>query len=659
MKMLRSRSWMRRPLPYILIIAIATIATFRGAFDCDFVNWDDPVYIYDNPNIRSLDFSHLKTFFTTTEAGQYIPLSRLSVAIDYKLWGNNPFGYHLTAFLLHLVNALLVFYLTVVLIEERKRGYFAGTMAALFFALHPMRVESVVWLSERRDVLAGLFALSSTLCYLKCNEPLRLRTTSRFWHLLCLFFFGCGTLSKISTVMLPAVFLILDFYPLQRFKPTEPGDRIREISRAVIEKIPFLFLSLILGVSTYFYLLRENAAVGTEVVPVSSRLAHSFAAQVWYLEKIIFPHPLNPLVKVYQVYDFHQWSVWKGVLLISGVTLLLLAMRRRMPALFTSWANYLVLLTPFTGFLQSGLQFTADRYTYLASIPISICLGAGTGWFFFNGFRGWAAFQLRIVRGMAFVFVSGVLMAYGMASHSQTKIWKNSETLWTHSLKLDDQNVYAWRGLADVYIQKENFQEALRCALRAVELAPHHRDAWMNVGFSYQKLEKYPESAAAYQRALELSPDSGQVHYSLGWVYAKMGDLSKAIEHYQISQQLKPSSMTLYNLGLCYENRGDAIKAEEFYKNSAEQGFILAWLSLSDLKAKQGKRRDAYELLRAQLPTQRDPRFRLALVESIFNLSDRTGDELKFARNLLQEVDRETQGKSQKVKELMSRSSSL
>src|SRR5438093_2849882 len=370
--------WRRWLVP--VLIAVVTFAAFLPTLQNQFVNWDDPRNFLENPHYRGLGWTHLRWMWTT-HLGHYIPLTWMTLGLDYLLWGMNPVGYHLTSLLLHAANAVVFFFvvrrlLARALPSPSEHGYalaVSSGVAALVFAIHPLRVESVAWVTERRDVLSGLFYLVAILLYLRaCERGAR----GRGWYWLSVAVFGCALLSKSMVVNLPVVLLILDVYPLRRLGGavgwwSEPARRV------YVEKVRFRLLAAAASAVALMAQLSHNTMVSVVQLSALGRLALSVYGLSFYLWKTVAPVNLSPLYELPPTVNPWAPPFLLSYGLVVAITALVLALRRPLPGLLAAWVAYVVVLLPVLGIFQSGPQIAADRYTYLASLGWAILVSAG------------------------------------------------------------------------------------------------------------------------------------------------------------------------------------------------------------------------------------------------------------------------------------------
>src|SRR3989441_325892 len=370
--------WVRWLVP--VVIALITCAAFLPTLQNQFVNLDDNDNFLDNPHYRGLAWTHLRWMWTTHQ-GHYIPLTWMTLGLDYLLWGMNPVGYHLTSLLLHAANAVVFFFvvrriLTRALPSPSERGYalaVSAGVAALGFAIHPLRVESVAWVTERRDVLSGLFYLSAILIYLRACER---EERGRGWYWLSVAVFGCALLSKSMVVNLPVVLVILDVYPLRRLGGAR-GWWSEPARRVYVEKIPFVLLAAAASAIAVMARFSAHAAVPLAQLSVPGRLAVSAYGLSFYLWKMVVPVNLSPLYELPRTVNPWATPFILSYGLVLALTALVLALRRRAPGLPAAWLAYVVILLPVLGIFQGGPQIAADRYTYLAGLGWGILAGAG------------------------------------------------------------------------------------------------------------------------------------------------------------------------------------------------------------------------------------------------------------------------------------------
>src|SRR5438876_11178845 len=530
-----AQRWVRWLAP--LLVALFTLAAFLPALQNQFVNWDDKDNFLDNPHYRGLGWTHLRWMWTT-HLGHYIPLTWMTLGLDYLLWGMNPVGYHLTNLLLHAANAVVFFFvvrriLTLALPSPSERGHalaVAAGFAALVFAIHPLRVESVAWVTERRDVLSGLFYLVTILLYLRACER---GERGRGWYRLSVAGFVCALLSKSMVVNLPVVLLILDVYPLRRRGGAVGWWSVRA-RRVYIEKIPFVLLAAAASTVALIAQRSHSAMIPVTHLSALGRLAVSAYGLRFYLWKTVVPLNLSPLYELPRTMNPWTMPFILGYGLVLAITAIALALRRRVPGLVAAWLAYIVVLVPVLGVFQSGSQIAADRYTYLAglglailaSVPLSSC---------------WQAKRLLII-GPALC----ALLCLGVLTLNQFQVWHDSEKLWAHALAIDPKSSVAQFGLGRALADQGKLAEAIDHYRLAVQIKPNYADPHNNWGVALAQQGKPAEAADHYRQALQIKSDSAEAHNNWGLALVAQGKLAEAIAHYRQALQIQPDSAAIH-----------------------------------------------------------------------------------------------------------------
>ena len=368
-----------------VLIALATLIVFSGVLRNGFLNWDDDTNLLTNPNYRGLGWANLRWMFTALHLGHYMPLCWLTFAMDYLVWGMNPLGYHLTNLLLHAANAVLFYEVALWFVSRsaappdgrRIPPRVAAALAALLFAVHPLRVESVAWVTERKDVLSGFFYLWAVYAYLRWNGDTDKSRPGRCWQALCWGAFALALLAKVMVITLPVVLIILDFYPLRRL-PGEVKQWFSRVYRQVwLEKLPFLVPAMLIAMVGYMghrrvgEIFAENAA---------AHCAQALFGLAFYLWKTLWPVNLCPLYEMPVSFDPFAWPFLVSGAVVGLITFGVILSYRRWPAGAAAWACYAVTLAPVLGFVSVGPQLVADRYSYLACLPWPILAASGHFW---------------------------------------------------------------------------------------------------------------------------------------------------------------------------------------------------------------------------------------------------------------------------------------
>ncbi len=582
-----------------VLIVLLTTTAFLPTLQNGFVNWDDSSTLLRNPHYRGLGLSQLGWMFTTFHMGHYQPLSWMTLGLDYLLWGMAPRGYHLTSLFLHAANGVLFYFVTLGLLGMAlSRRIVPGNnvlgavaaFAALLFAIHPLRVESVAWASERRDVLSGFFFLWTIFCYLRAITVDRSDHGWSRWMTAAVIFYALSLLSKASAMTLPIVLLVLDVYPLGRLSGGPAKWFGPEARRVLWEKVPFLALGLIAGMIALFAQYEATALTPIGEYGVVPRVAQALFGLAFYLWKTVVPLSLSPLYPLPVAFN-----PWELRFLISGVVILavsayLYVVRRRWPALLAIWVCYIAILLPVLGAAQSGAQIAADRYTYLSCLGWAILAGGGL----FHCGRAWLtgrAGQLTAT-GLATV----VLLAFGVLTWKQVQVWHDSERLWRHALAVTKESSTPHYNLGVILAKRGEPEEAEEHYRRSIEINPRYADAHNNLGILLRKRGELEEAEGHYRQALKIHPPLAQTHFNLGIILAKRGELEEAEEHYRQALKINPAyAKVYYNLGILLAKRGEPEEAEKHFRQAIESnpGYADAHNDLGAILADQGKLEEA------------------------------------------------------------------
>jgi tetratricopeptide (TPR) repeat protein len=508
-----------------LIVALATFAAFAPALRAAFVTWDDDRNFTDNPYYRGLEWRNLRWMWTTFHMGHYHPLSWMSLGLDYLLWGMNPAGYHAVNLLLHSANAVLFYFIARRLLARASAGTDETTVrlgaafAAVIFAVHPLRVESVVWITERRDVLSGAFYLGSLLLYLRSRDDDRAHPTRDYC--LAVAMFVLALLSKATAVTLPAALLILNIYPLRRLG-AEQGWVTTAAQRVYLEIVPFGLLAV--GTS----LLSIVALHPGHQLSFAAKLAVSAYSLRFYLWNSLAPSGLAPLYEMPKKVDPLAARYLVGYACVIGLSVVAWLARRRWPAVTTGWIAYLVISLPLLGVVQNGPQIAADRYTYQAALAIGAVAGAGL-----------LVAMSRAGRTAAWG-AAAIVGVYGALTWRQTLVWHDSQSLWERVLEIDPQSSIAQTAIANVYHKQGRFAEAIDHYRTAIALDPESMEVQNNLGVALAHEGKYAEAITYYERAVAHKRDYYEAHNNWGAALAQLGDLAGAIDQYRQALAIKP-----------------------------------------------------------------------------------------------------------------------
>jgi protein O-mannosyl-transferase len=514
-------AWPLAPRLIPFALPFVTLAVFAPALGNGFVQWDDYTNLFENQNFRGLGWKQIRWMFTSTLMGHYIPFTWLTFGLDYTLWGMNPFGYHLTNILVHAANTAL-FYLVGLRLLAKATSFsgstlrLAGITASLFFALHPLRAESVAWATERRDVLSGCFVLLSVLAYLRAAESEGGRrrwlvTASLGAYLLAL-------ASKSIAMTLPLVLVLLDVYPLGRLRWSRHEGAGPSALAVLKEKLPYFALGLGGAVVSYHAVAANHYLTTFAQYPWPARVGMTAFSLWFYVEKTFFPIGLSLLYELPLRVDPLSPRFLLPALGVLGLSAVLLALRRRWPAGLAVWVYYGIVLGPVTGIIHSGHQLTHDRYSYLSCLGWALLVGAAVASIARAGARGTA--RRWLTRAAAAVAVTWIL-ALALLTWYQVQVWRDTETLWRYGAESDPG-----------------------CSICQI-----------NLGDAFLKQKLLGLAAERYELALRLRPDRTRVYSYLGLVRAETGDFRGAMEDFNRALRETPNDPAiLTNMALALIN---------------------------------------------------------------------------------------------------------
>ncbi len=572
-------------LACVILIALSVIV-YAPLAGFGFVTWDDPTYVYSNPQVaQGLTWQGIQWAFTSTVASNWHPATWLSHMLDVQLYGMNPGPHHITSLVLHILNTLLLFGLLFRMTGAWGRSAFAAGL----FALHPLHVESVAWIAERKDVLSTLFwmlTIAAYVAYVRRPRPGR--------YLLVLALFGLGLMAKPMLVTLPFVLLLLDFWPLQRvevghsagqsalaaFRQQVPG-----LLRLVREKLPLFALAAVSSAVTVLAQRHGGAVRGLEAVPLGLRLANALAAYLAYIGKMVWPvrlaafYPLGAATPVFEA--------CLGALLLFAVTVFAVRARRRHGYLLVGWLWYVGTLVPVIGLVQVGDQSMADRYTYVPLIGLFLI-------------AAWGAPELlaRWQHGrLALPAAAGcVLLACAALAGAQVRYWSDSAALWQRALAVTEGNYIAHNELGDILMEQGRVEEAIPHFVESLRIKPGFALAQINLGLALMRQGKFDEAARSFGEAVRITPGFAEAHDEWGQALARQGKFDEAIGQYTEAVRLKPDfALAQANLGTALMQQGRFDEAarslEEALRLKPE--FPEAHHRLGNVLARQGRANEA------------------------------------------------------------------
>jgi tetratricopeptide (TPR) repeat protein len=601
-----------------LLLVVATFAVYWQVLDNDFVNYDDDYYVTDNIRVhKGVTFDSLTWAFTSSHAANWHPLTWISHMIDCQLYGLNPRGHHLTSLLFHVANTLLL-----LLILVRMTGtLWQSSFVAALFALHPLHVESVAWVAERKDVLSTFFMMLTIwtyILYVKKGEVKR--------YLLVVLFFVLGLMSKPMLVTLPFILLMLDFWPLGRLcllhdtRNVVTGQQTNErtdIFRLVLEKVPFFALAVVSSVVTFIVQERGGAMGLLKSYSLQTRIINAFVAYIEYIMSMIWPAKLAVLYP----HPGNSLPLWKGVvagLALVLITILVIRKARKIPYIAVGWLWYVVTLIPVIGIVQVGPQAMANRYTYITLIGLFVIIAWGAN----DLLSRWL--YRKIWLGTLAAIILPVLI---ILTWKQVQYWENSITLYKHTLKHTSNNYVIHNNQGIALREQGSTEEAIKHYLQALRSNPDYAQAHYNLGNAYAGSGKHKKAIEAYKKAIRINPDYAQAHYNLGVAYAGSGKHKKAIEIFLQVLRIDPDHVQAHsNLGAAYAGSGKYKEAIEAFLQAlrVDPDYALVHNNLGIAYGVLGKYKEATEAFKQAIRINPDDTdAHLSLGFAYLSLNDR------------------------------------
>ncbi len=506
------------------IAAVAAWFAFTPVLDAGFVNYDDTGLFVDNPTFRGLGAENLRWMFTTTMAGHWAPLTWVSHALDVLASGLDPKAFHRTNLLLHAANSALVCLLAArILVLARPRALresalpIAACAAALFFAVHPLRAESVGWITERRGLLCSFFLLPALIAYLRAVRPGDAALASKGWYAISIALLALALLSKGLGLTFAAILVVLDVYPLRR----------KLVPAVWIQKIPFLALGLASALLSAWAAGFMPGTVKTlEEWGIAERIAQSFLGLAFYLQKTIWPAHLAAVVELPWRFDFADPRFLVRAAAVIALAIGVVLARKRVPALACAGAAYVLAIAPVLGLAQAGPQLVADRYSYLACMPWALLAGGGM----------LVALERATspVRGALLAACAAIVVALSVASRAQSETWRDSRALFEHAIEVGHASSVAHVNLGGLDLEAGNEAGAIEHYLAATKIRPDQGRAWFDLGILYARQNRLEDAERADLEAVRTMKPAFQPLVNLGNLYRnKMGRLDDAIDCYR------------------------------------------------------------------------------------------------------------------------------
>lgn len=562
------------PIVICLSLALLTIIVFSPIKDCGFINLDDNNFVYENAYVQSgLNWNSVGQAFSfsseLTKKGGWVPLTWLSLMLDSSIFGINPFGYHLTNLLLHVMNTILLF----LILCRMTKALWPSAFVAALFAIHPLHVESVAWIAERRDVLSTFFMMLTLGAYCFYVEQQNIKR-----YAFILLFFILGLMSKPMLVTLPFVLLLFDYWPLGRLsevkamvqipaveikyevsgkkkknreKDAEKATALAKTSEVrkmavpefkwsltyplIIEKIPFFVLAIVSSIATYIT-AQSVGFIHLGLIPLDVRIGNALVSYIAYIGQMIWPVNLAVLYPHSRVVIL--WQAFGAALILIAVTLVVTWKIKKYPYLATGWFWYLGTLVPVIGIIQVGVQAMADRYTYIPLIGLFIMVA----WGIEEVSQKWKYRKEILVLSSALI-----LLVLSILTWKQAGYWQNSITLYDHTLKVTESNglIHNNRGFA--YYVLGDYRQAIADYSTAIAIKPDYATAYHNRGITFSTLGEHTQAIADFNFAINLKPDYSEAYNNRGKSYSALNDFQKALEDINRAITIKPEDATYYH----------------------------------------------------------------------------------------------------------------
>jgi len=606
-----------------LFLSMATIAVYWQVQKYDFVNLDDNDYVYDNRHVQAgLTLESIKWAFTTTHSSNWHPLTWLSHMMDCQLYGLNSGQHHLHNLFFHIANSLLLFFIFRKMTDSSWRSSFV----AVLFALHPLHVESVAWVSERKDVLSTFFWMLTIWSYIWYVERPAVKR-----YLLVIVFLTLGLMSKPMLVTLPFVLLLLDFWPLCRIRFQKAGvvkkfQQRSIVYRLVLEKTP-LFVLVAMSSAVTFYAQKHGGAVASlDVTSLKVRIANALVSYVKYIGKMVYPSKLAVLYPYSEI--LQGWEIIGACLLLVSISFLAIRTIKQKPYFAVGWLWYIGTLVPVIGLVRIGKQSMADRYTYVPLIGIFIIIAWGVP----ELVAQWRYRKIWLTT-LATVFIT-ILM--GM-TWKQVGYWKNSITLFEHTLKITSNNYLPHNNLGVALQDEGRIDEAIDHYLKALQINPYYEKAHYNLGVALQDEGRIDEAIDHYLKALQINPDYEKAYYNLNEVLAFSREIDGNIDKIEKALKYKPNNPLLYCiLGKLYRIKGKLDKAIEYYQKalSLQPKLLEAMYHLAKLfiiKMEYEKALSLYQEMIGILPNHPAAYYNIACIYARQNKPEKSVSWLKKA----------------------------
>jgi tetratricopeptide (TPR) repeat protein len=564
----------------VYLLLLVTAGVYFQTAGHQFINFDDPAYVTANAHVsHGLTVRNIAWAFTAVESSNWHPLTWISHLIDVQLFGMNPRGHHLSSVSLHCAATLTLLLMLVRLSGAVWQSLFVATV----FALHPLHVESVAWVAERKDVLSALFGFLTIYLYAGYLEHRGARR-----YLLTLLCFVLGLMAKPMLVTLPLILLLLDYWPLGRYHAGSGGEQpllLATFRTLLREKLPFLLCSLLSGLITLYAQRQGGALQDLTDTSLLLRSENALTAYVAYIGKALWPQELALLYPMPATIPL--WRAAAACVLLLGSSVAVLRVVRRAPYLAVGWFWFIITMLPVIGIIQVGGQAMADRYSYIPLTGLSIMVAWGVA-----DLTRQLPYRRWLLAGMAAV----VTVALASLTWQQLRYWRDNITLYQHTLQVTNNNYLIQNNLGNALAQSGRIEEAINAYQSAIRISPSYTDAYTNLGTALQGKGDLRGALNIYQQALALQPRDEQIYYNIGIAQSAAGDMAAAIRAYRQAWQFRPDyADAANNLGITYARMGNVEAAIQVFRQLLQtvpddaDGHFNLGLAL----AKSGKRNEA------------------------------------------------------------------
>ena len=537
----------RREIVICLVLIAANLVVYWQITNHEFINYDDGIYVTENSHVQAgFTWESIKWALTTFHAGNWHPLTWFSHMLDCELYGLNSTGHHWTNLELHIANTLLLFFI----LFKMTGALWRSAFVAALFALHPLHVESVAWIAERKDVLSTFFGFLMIIAYYRNVKKPRITN-----YLLIILFFSLGLMAKPMLVTMPFVLLLLDLWPLKRLNLSlnQPAGRTSNLMPLIREKIPLIILATISIILTFFAQQSRGAVQSLELIPINYRIANALIAYSGYFIKTIWPHNMSvfyPHLGVNQP----MWEVVSSALFLIGACLLAVKASKKYPYMLVGLLWYIITLIPVIGLIQVGSQSMADRYTYIPMTGIFIVFT----W-------GMHDLLLKNKKYLNFIFplsAAIIISVLSVLSFNQSKQWKNSITLFENAITITDENWLAHNNLGAALFDKGKTDESIFHFKEALKIKPIYFSAIYNLGRAFQEKGKSDTAVYYYNNVLRIKPEHEDARNNLANMLFDQGRFDEAVKHYNIILKINPDNANVHN------NLGRLLISQSNYKEA-------------------------------------------------------------------------------------------